>query len=274
MWGISHLVYRWTENSAPAEPIVIAHRGGAALAPENTLAAFRQASASGVDFLETDVRQTRDGVLVLMHDASVNRTTNGVGRVAELNASDLARLRSRGEPVPTFTEFLAVARETRANILPEVKGQFPGIEDALVQCLSTSEMLPRTVVQSFSRVSLQRLHTICPELKLCRLYYPWDLWVGDNPAGVSVVSPMAEALLLNPWMVRQAHRRGLQVWPWFAGLESDFTVSWVLSLGVDGLMLDDPRRLVGFVHNPGAVRGPSSPAPKRTARRTAGGFPP
>jgi len=215
---------------------LIAHRGGAALAPENTLAAFRGAVNLKVDLLETDVRQSRDGELVLMHDGSVSRTTSGTGSVESLS---LQQLQSLG--VTTFAEFLALASQSQVKILPEVKGSNPGIEEAVVGSLTATGMLEKTCVQSFSPTSLQRLHQLSPQLRLCRTYYPWGLWVGNNPEGVTVVSPMAEALLVNPWMVRQAHARGWQVWPWFAGLESKWTVQWILSLGVDGLMVNDPR---------------------------------
>ena len=241
LWALSQLAYRATRAALPSRPFLIAHRGFPALAPENTLAAFDQAERWGADLLETDVRQTRDGVLVLMHDATLKRTTQAAGSVEKASAQELARLRARGEPIPTFDQFLELASQGRADLLPEAKGHTPGLEYAMVKALQDHGLIERTRVQSFSTDSLERLHAARPDLKLLRLYYPWGLWVGANPPGVSVVSPMAETLLLNPWMVRQAHRRGYQVWPWFAGLESAFTVRWVLSLGVDGLMINDPR---------------------------------
>lgn len=236
LWGTSHVVYRLTDPVTPRIPRLIAHRGGAALAPENTLPAFRNALNLKVDMLETDVRQSRDGVLVLMHDSSVSRTTPGTGSVERLSWEQLDSL-----GVTTFEQFLALARPGQAQILPEVKGGNAGIEEAIVRSLSDAGMIERTYVQSFSPTSLKRIHQLSPQLRLCRIYYPWGLLVGENPEGVTVVSPMAEALLVNPWMVRQAHARGWQVWPWFAGLESKLTIHWILSLGVDGLMVDDPR---------------------------------
>lgn len=234
-WLGSLLIYLATRGPLPEQVVVIAHRGGAALAPENTLAAFQQARRLGVEMLETDVRQTRDGVLVLMHDASVNRTTRGNGPVEAMTAAEAEAL-----GVCSFEQYLGLG----GKLLPEAKGSTPGLEAAMVAAIRGHGLLGQVVVQSFSVASLQRLHQQAPQLKLCRLYYPWRLWLGSNPPGVKVLSPNAEALLLNPWMVRQAQRQGYQVWPWFGLAESALTVAWMRALGVDGLMLDDPRALL------------------------------
>lgn len=225
---------RWLKRLALASMAL----WGASQAPENTLEAYRAAARLGADYWETDVRQTRDGVLVLMHDTTVDRTTEGRGPVEALSGAEAEAL-----GVSTVAQYLELARESDARVLPEIKGQTSGIEAALVEALRSAGMLDRGCVQSFSVAALERLNALCPELPLCRLYYPGQFWLGTVPSGVHVVAPTAETLLLWPWMVRAAHSRGLQVWPWFAGLESDLTVDWLLSLGVDGLIVDDPRRL-------------------------------
>ena len=233
LWAASHALYRWTRPAVPQRPLVIAHRGGAALAPENTLGAFE--SVPDADMWETDVRPCSDGTLVLLHDSTVDRTTSGHGRLESLSSAQATQL-----GLPTFSQFLELARRRQARILPEIKSRRPGIEKAVVESLQAAGVVEQTCVQCFAPQSLERVHALAPELKLGRLYYPWQFWVGANPEGVVVVAPCAETLLLNPWMVRQAHARGWQVWPWFLALESRFTVPWVLSLGVDGLIVDNP----------------------------------
>lgn len=235
LWLGSLLIYLATRGPLPERVMVVAHRGGAALAPENTLQAFHQARQLGVEWLETDVRQTRDGALVLLHDASLNRTTPGSGPVEALTVAEAEAL-----GVCRFEHYL----ELGGALLPEAKGSTPGLEAAMVAALRQRGLLQQAIVQSFSLAALERLHQQAGDLKLCRLYYPWRLWLGSNPPGVAVVSPNAEALLLNPWMVRQAQRQGYQVWPWFGLTESALTVAWMRALGVDGLMLDDPRLLL------------------------------
>jgi len=118
-------------RSAPLNPFtVIGHRGGRAYAPENTLAAFRNAIQMGSVWLEFDVQMTRDGVLVVMHDDTVDRTTNGHGAVADLTLDQIRSLDAgQGEKVPTFQEVLDLAKASGADIFPETKSAhlYPGI---------------------------------------------------------------------------------------------------------------------------------------------------
>ena len=115
---------------------IAAHRGGAALWPENSLLAFQSAIALGSDLIELDVHQSRDGVIIVIHDATVDRTTDGAGAVGSLTSADLRRLRLRGpggassaEHVPTLEEVLAAAAPSHAGLLIEVKEPAPGVPD-------------------------------------------------------------------------------------------------------------------------------------------------
>jgi len=114
---------------------VAAHRGGALLWPENSLHAFRQALALGCDFLELDVHLTSDGEVAVIHDATLDRTSEGAGAVVTAKATALRRLRLRGpdggltdERVPLLEEVLALVAPTPAALLVEVKGPMPGVE--------------------------------------------------------------------------------------------------------------------------------------------------
>ena len=101
----------------------IGHRGAAGHAPENTLAAIQKGIALGVDFVEVDVRRTADGVLVILHDETVNRTTNGKGRVDRLSLREIKRLNAgNGESIPTLEEVLTVV-EGQAGLVVELTGQ-------------------------------------------------------------------------------------------------------------------------------------------------------
>ncbi len=236
LWALSWLAY-WFQRPSPAtRPVQIAHRGGAGRNPENTLRAF--SASAQADFWETDLRLTCDGLVVLMHDGSVNRTTDGKGPIEKMTAAQVAALRSQGEPVPSWPQLVELARPLKVGLLPEVKGRSAGLEEAMLAALDPV-MRERTVVSSFSWASLNKVNQLAPEVRLCRLYYPWRLWIGDNPPHTLVVSPMAETVLLHPWLIKQAHDRGYQIWPWFAGLENGWTVKLLLELGVDGLMRDN-----------------------------------
>lgn len=229
IWAASQLAYHFTQKRPQRPPLRVAHRGGAAYAPENTLEACRYGIRLGADYLETDVRQTRDGRLVLMHDSSLRRTTGRPGRV-ENTPYDPS--------LPTFDDFLALARQHNVRVFPEIKGR--NLEAAVVEALYAHDMAGRAIIPSFSATALRRIHQLAPEIPLCQLLYPWELWLRPLPKHISTVAPMAEALLLNPWIVRQAQTRGLQVWPWFAGLENQLTIAYLKNLGVDGIIADNP----------------------------------
>ncbi len=229
------------------EPLqVIAHRGGAAYAPENTLAAFRNAIRKGVRWLEFDVQMTKDGALVVMHDATVDRTTNGSGAVRDLTLEQIRALDAgNGEKVPRFEEVLEVAKASGVNILPETKQAhlYPGMEEKLLQAIEQAGYIDKTVIQSFEGESLERLHRLNPQVRLCALYGLWKFDISEPPGEAQYVCPMADMVLLDPSMVRQAHEQGRQVFVYFGVVENPLGTSAMRFFGVDGMIVDDPLAL-------------------------------
>jgi len=238
-----HLLLR----SPPAGPVqVIAHRGGPSHAPENTLAAFRTAIDQGASWLEFDVQMTRDGELVVIHDVTVNRTTDGAGAVRDLTLAQIRALDAGGgERVPTLEEVVALARAHGVGILPETKAAhlYQDIEEKLVQALVAADYLDHAVIQSFQAASLERLRSLAPDARLCALYGRWRFDLRQPPGDAQFVCPMAEMVLLAPGMIRQAHREGRQVFVWFGVSENRFLFEVMRLLGVDGIMSDDPAAL-------------------------------
>ena len=160
-----------------AAPLVIAHRGGAGLWPENTLHAFKQAQLLGVDVIEMDVRSTSDGVLVVLHDATVERTTDGKGRVGEMTLAELSRLdagykwssdggktfpfRGQGIVVPTLQEVFTALPEMRFNIEP--KQDAPSMAQPLCRLIREHRMADKVMLGSFSSTVLEEFRRECPE---------------------------------------------------------------------------------------------------------------
>ena len=164
-------------------PLVIAHRGGAHLRPENTLAAFAYAQTLGVDVLEMDVRRSADGELMVIHDATVDRTTNGQGQVAQLTVAQLQALdagyffmppdvqqlnpstditypwRNRGVTVPSLAQVLAEFPHMRMNI--EIKPEDPSVGEQLCEVLG-QERADRVVVAAFSHAQMLTFRESCP----------------------------------------------------------------------------------------------------------------
>jgi glycerophosphoryl diester phosphodiesterase len=245
-------LYFIKRDPLPFKPELIAHRGGPAYAPENTLAAFRHAVKRGVDRLEMDVQMSKDGALVVIHDETVDRTTNGSGAVVNLTLAQIRALDAgNGEKVPTFAEVVALAKEGGVALLPEIKSPhlYPGIEEKVLQVIADADYQDYTIIQSFDPHSLDTLHRLNPDAQLCRLYGQGVLSVKGRQSGqADRVGLMAEMVLLNPWMIQQNHAEGRQVFVWFGVIEHPLVLRFLLALGVDGLIVDDPPALAQILN--------------------------
>lgn len=240
--------YLLLRGPIPARPVAIAHRGDSAHQPENTLAAFRSAIDVGADWLEMDVQMSADGHLVVSHDTTVDRTTNGSGRVADLTLAQLQALDAGdGEQIPTFADVLALASEANIPVMPEAKSPelYPGLEAKMVEALNAANYADMAVVQSFDSASLTRLHELSPNQSLCALYGlgHFDL-ASPQPGDATAVCPMAEMVLLYPWMIRPAHDEGRKVYVWFGAVEHPWTIRLLVEFGADGVIADDPGLVV------------------------------
>lgn len=241
-------LYFLLRGPLPSNPQVIAHRGGpAAYGPENTLRAFRNAVDGGIDWLEFDVQRTQDGVLVVIHDETLERTTNGSGNVKDLTFEQIRALDAGdGEQVPSFEEVIALAKSAGVGILPEAKSPdlYPGIEAEIAEALTAQGYIEPSIVQSFEPRALESLEQINPEITVCPLYGLWALDISNpRPQGAQFLCLMAEMVLINPWMIRGAHADGRKVYVWFGIIEHPLVMRLLLALGADGLMVDDPPAL-------------------------------
>lgn len=162
---------------------VVAHRGVPTLAPENTLASIRRALDSGSDFLEIDLRLTADGFPVLIHDRTVDRTTDGSGAVETMTLAEIRGLDAgswfheefTGERVPTFDEFIDLVTQTPQRIFIELKDVWTQEQVALVtDTLDAHGMSERTVILSFSEATLRAVHTAHPEIARVWLIRKFD----------------------------------------------------------------------------------------------------
>src|SRR5256886_802255 len=162
--------------------LLAAHRGGALLWPENSLLAFRNAVALGADFIEFDVHLSRDGEVMVIHDPTLERTTNGQGAVRDRSVAELKALRLKdragvatGETVPTLDEVIAVASQAGRRMLLEIKldagrARYPGIEEKVLALLDRHRMAGSTVVMAFEPATWNRMRDLRPDLAVCALY--------------------------------------------------------------------------------------------------------
>ena len=235
----------WLRRSPAAEPLaVIAHRGGAdnSGSPEGTIGAFQTAINVGADWLEFDVRRTSDGVLVVLHDETVDRTTTGTGPITGLTLAEVQALDAGGGArIPTVEEVIDLAVRAGIPILPEIKQGVgtPGLTGQLVDLLRTSGYLEHSVIQSSEPETLEELRRFAPETRACWITGFGRFDISSPPADAEYICAMGEMVLLNPDMVRQAHEAGRKVFAWWAGLETAVTDGILESYGVDGLIVDD-----------------------------------
>ncbi|HET6659918.1 MAG TPA: glycerophosphodiester phosphodiesterase [Rubrobacter sp.] len=248
-------------------PVNLAHRGASDMAPENTIEAFRLAVEAGAGGLELDVHMTRDGHIVVIHDATVDRTTSGSGAVSEMTLHELRKLdaghnfrpdggptrpyRGRGVRVPTLGEVLEEFPGVAVNI--DIKAGTPGIEETVFGVLREANALRRAIVVSTPHATVKRfrkvsgghvstggskweigLFYVLSRLRLERLVRPaYDaLQVPLRHRGILVVTPR---------FVRAAHARGVRVDAWTINDADE--MRRLLDLGVDVIMTDRPGTL-------------------------------
>ena len=224
-------------------PIAFAHRG-AAPGLENTLAAVDRVVALGFSYLETDVRATRDGVAVLLHDASLDRTTDRTGLVRALPWAEVAKARVGGrEPVPRLDELLGAYPDLRVNI--DVKT--PSAVEPLVEVIRRAGAVDRVCVGSFYDRLIPMVRALLGE-RLCTSLGPREVLalrlgaLRRTPAGCAQVPPgLLRIRVIDARFVAAAHRRGLPVHAWTVNDPAE--MHRLLDLGVDGIMSDDAPAL-------------------------------
>ncbi|SBT89102.1 glycerophosphoryl diester phosphodiesterase [Streptomyces sp. DI166] len=239
-------------------PIPFAHRGGDADGLENTLFQFRRAVDLGYRYLETDVHATSDGRLVAFHDATLDRVTDGAGRIADLPWADVRHARVAGqEPVPLFEELLEEFPEARWNV--DVKA-----EPALLPFLELVERAnawDRVCLGSFSEARVVRAQRLAgPRLAtsygtrgvLGLRLRSWGLPAAVRGSAVAAQVPEAQSgvPVVDHRFVRTAHALGLQVHVWTINEED--RMHRLLDLGVDGIMTDHIETLRKVMEDRGA----------------------
>jgi len=217
-------------------PIVIAHRGAPAYEPENTLRAVRHALNLGAPAIEVDVRRVKDRELVIMHDETVSRTTDGTGRVADLSLEELRQLDAGlGERVPTLREIASAVRD-RALLVIEIKER--GLWRDALDVVSKSGDPQRTLFVSFLADEIKDLMTSRPEMRAGILFHGFsESAIGKAAeAGASVAGFRHDGLTEH--LVDTAHRSNLEVLAWT--IDDPGRARQVAALGVDYIASNAP----------------------------------
>lgn len=246
-------------------PRIFAHRGAAGRAPENTLAAFDLGIADGADGLELDVHLSADGVVVVCHDRTLERTTDASGPIASRTAAELAKVdagfwfrdsrgaypfRGQGVGVPTLREVLRRYRDV--SMIVEMKGSDPALGLAVAAEVAAASAVDRVCLASNSCRIMQRARaaSIGASTGACRwevrlaLYRSWVGWpVRDRPyGGYQVPETSGPTRIVTPRFIGHAHEAGLEVQVWTIDAEPD--MERLFQWGVDGIITNYPARAV------------------------------
>lgn len=257
-------------NDTNSQFLVFAHRGGANLAPENTLEAFRHAARLGADVLELDIRATKDGELVVMHDGSLDRTTDGAGKVGDVTLAELKKLdagfrfspdnlqtfpfRGKGVTIPTLAEVFDAFPDKRFNIEP--KQSAPSIIKPLCRILRERQLTERVIVGSFSQTALDEFRQECAEVATSASPSEVSKFLAMYKTGLSEnYRPAMQALQIPAYLgsleivtkefVEAAHRKNLKVHVWTINEPAE--MRRLIEMGVDGIMTDHPDRLLALL---------------------------
>jgi glycerophosphoryl diester phosphodiesterase len=228
--------------------LVVAHRGVPVLEPENTLSSFALALEQGADVLETDLRFTRDDEIVLIHDATLERTTNGQGKVRDHTLAALKQFRTRNpgsdelseQAVPSLGELLMMTR-SEVPVLLELKDPLfreRPYAEKLVQTLAEYHMLDKSAIVASKAERMQAVQAVHPAIPTGRIIFNNPL----PPGGIVLLGPFWPLLFVNPLYVSWAHRKGSIVAP----LDPNPVprLSFYLRLGVDALLANHPREVI------------------------------
>jgi glycerophosphoryl diester phosphodiesterase len=248
-------------------PLVFAHRGGCALGPENTLAAFDLGLAAGADGLELDVHLSADGIPVVCHDATLERTTDASGLVAARTASELARVdagcrfadggrfpfRNQGVGIPTLREVLE--RYPDARVIIEMKVNRTAMGEAVAADVRRAAAVDRVCAAGYGWQSATAARRALPEMasSACHpevhlaVYRTWARWpIRRAPFGGYQVPEIAGRIrVASPRFIRYAHRANLKVQVWTVDDEAD--MKRLLGWGADGLISNRPDLAVRVV---------------------------
>ncbi len=273
IYGILHAMARPISDHPYFKPdkfLVMAHRGGRSLGPENTIYTFQRAIERGADVLEMDLQTTGDGALVILHDREVDRTTNGKGTVDTFTLPELKKLdagfrwspensdsfplRGRGVTIPTLAEVFKAFPDIRMNI--EIKGSRVNTIQDLCRIIRDHGMAAKVMVACFEAGKLGEFRSVCPEVATSAgaseaVVFYWLQWAHLE----SAYSPGAQALqipeaygdnrIATRRFLEAAHGRNMRVHVWT--VNDNESMQRLIDLGVDGIMTDYPDRLMKLV---------------------------
>lgn len=234
-------------------PLIIAHRGGSHEVPENTMASFRHAIELGIKLVELDVQMTLDGELIVIHDETVDRTTNGSGMVGGFTLEEIQALdagshfdpRYAGEKIPTLREVLQLCVSESVGVVVEIKDPnlYPGIEQKVVALIGEMWLQGAENIWciSFDHNAIRRIRELDATIPLGYLYLPDQTDFAQSDSAVQAYCPYYRTALQHPDQIARAHEMGKLVLVYTVDTEAELRA--LTEIGVDGMVTDEPSVL-------------------------------
>lgn len=237
------------------KPLLFGHRGSRGLSPENTIPSFRLGISYGMDGIELDIHLSKDGKLIVMHDDTVDRTTDGHGKISDLTYEQISRLDAgiklgaqwRGTSVPLLSE---VFDEFRGNIMYKVELKhsskvYPGIEKQLLEEIERYSIRDRVQIISFDFDSLKNVRELDRDIKLGLIIFGKPEWFIDTARKLNAEWIQAFYGLIFPEDVKIVHDSGLKIGAWTPDDEEE--IKRCYDMGVDDITSDLPNLLAKTV---------------------------
>ena len=255
-------------QNANVRPLIIAHRGASALAPENTFAAFQKAIDDGADGIEFDVRLAKDGVPVVFHDSTLNRTAKIEGRVSDFTSEELSKIdvgswfnrafpkrggeRFSAETVPTFEQLLIFLSDYKNLIYVELKGNnaaIPALAETVCRLIGKANLLPNIIVKSFNLEGIRVVKETLPEVRTAALFEPKILTILGRKERMLEAAQNCNAdeislhhSLATKSFVRRATEKTLPVTVWTT--DNPVWVKRALDSGINAIITNNPAKLL------------------------------
>lgn len=260
-------------NPVSSEFLIIAHRGAAGHAPENTIESIQIALELGANAIEIDLRQTKDGVPVALHDSDVDRTTDGTGNVANLNFEEIRKLDAgswfshdfSGSKIPSLKEVIEILSDTTNSnrkppiLIIEFKGgldTYENIEEKTLELIELYKFTNRVILKSFDPNQLEKIRTLDESIPLLYVYavrIPWLSMIIDTGISFgSVFNVEAEYLqphkiFLSESFITMAQKKSKKVIVW--GVNDTDDIKYFIDAGVNGIETDYPDRVFELINN-------------------------
>jgi len=243
-----NLLFSGTVKVNREQVCLVAHRGGASLAPENTLAAMISGITQGADILELDIRQTKDNQIVVMHDHSVDRTTSGEGKVEDLTLEQIKGFNAaknwasafKNAKVPLLSEVIDRVKQSKSRLIIEIKDPqyYPGMVKSLIELIRSEKCQKKMLVFSFNEDAVQQVKRALPDIETGVFIVGYESISQYKGSGIKYICPNWYSILYFPWLVDRIHQTGCKILVWTP--DQKWAMNYLLRKRVNGIITNSP----------------------------------